>query len=259
MKTKKIVIGASLLAIIALALGAVWQIQSAKGRPTAAVTRGNIAEAVYGLGTVTSRKVFKLKSGISSQIRKIHVKEGDAVKAQAPLMTTEEGVTFRAAFDSTVTSIPYTVGEAIFPQMVLMTLMDLSDLYVSVSLEQQGALRVRAGQSVQISFESLRGQKVTGKVRTIFPNEEQFMVYIEVEKFPAGILPGMTGDVAIQIAQKENAMLVPVSAVESGRVAVKRHGRWVKIPVQVGTVDGARAEVNSKDLQEGDLVLTKEP
>jgi len=221
--------------------------------------RGSIVEAVYGIGTVTASKTFQLKLGVTATIKALFVKEGDAVEEGSPLLDLDVGATFRAPFGGTITAVPYKVGESVFPQAPIVTLVNLVDRYIVVSLEQQGALRVRAGQSVHLSFESIRGNKFTGHVRSIFPNGGEFFVYIDVDQFPPEILPGMTADVAIEIARRDNALLVPVSSVSSGSVVVVRNGIRRKIPVEIGTVDGEMAEVVSGDLRPDDRVVARGP
>ena len=99
---------------------------------------------------------------------------------------------------------------------------DLADKYIEVSLEQEGALRVKEGQQVKILFESLRGNVFKGKVQAIFPKNEEFITHIEVEGLGAEVLPGMTADVSITVSTHDDALLVPVSGVSNGVVLVKR-------------------------------------
>lgn len=219
--------------------------------------RGKIVEAVYGIGTVTASKSYQLKIGITSAIKKLHVIEGELVSAGQSMIDLADSTSFKAPFSGTITSIPYKTGETVFPQTPILTLIDLTNLYISVSLEQQGAMRVKTGQGVSLSFESLRGQKLEGKVRTIFPNEGQFIVHVDVPTLPKEILPGMTADVAISIDQKENALLVPVAAINNGKILIKRSGKEMKQDIKIGTVDGQWAEVISDNIQETDEVILK--
>ncbi len=254
---KKLMIGLILLIGISVFAFTGYKNSHTSSLSTIQPHRGKIIEAVYGIGTVTAAKSYQLKIGITSAIKKLYVKEGDLVSIGQPLVDIAETNIFKAPFAGTITSLPFKVGESVFPQTPLLTMMDLKDLYVSISLEQQGAMRVQPGQSVSLSFESLRGQKLEGKVRTIFPNEGQFIVHVDVAKFPPEILPGMTADVAISVEQKENALLIPVAAINNGKVIIRRNGKESKIDVKVGTVDGQWAEVNSESILESDEVLIK--
>jgi len=167
------------------------------------------------------------------------------------------GATFNAPFSGTVTSVPFKLGETVYAQTPIVTLINLKDCYVLVSLEQESALRVHAGQNARISFETLRGQTYEGKVRSLYPDPQnsQFFVRIDFPDLPATILPGMTGDVAIEIAQRSEALLVPVSAVQSGRVVVRNGHLKKKIQVKIGAIDGHWAEITEGDLREGDEVF----
>ncbi len=221
----------------------------------AATKVGPVIEAVYGLGTVVPTRSFQIKIGVISNIRKLFVKEGDFVKAGQPLIELEQIALLAAPFSGTVTSIPFKVGETVFPQIPILTLMDLKDRYITVSLEQQGALRVKKGQKARIIFESLRGQKFIGSVRAIFPAENQFTVHIDVKDLPEEILPGMTADVAIEIDKRENVLLVPITAVNAGKIVIIRSGKKIKTDVKIGVIDGEFGEVISGDVKASDQIL----
>lgn len=154
-------------------------------------------EAVYGLGTVTAENAFHLKSGITTQIKKIFVKEGDLVRSGDPLVSLDDSGIQSAPFDGTITALPYKIKENVFPQTIIVSLIDLKHLYILVALEQQAALFVKRGQIARLSFDNLRDHLLTGVVRAIYPSDGQFLVRIDVAQFPSGILPGMTADVAI--------------------------------------------------------------
>jgi multidrug efflux pump subunit AcrA (membrane-fusion protein) len=134
-------------------------------------------------------------------------------------------------------------------------LIDVRDRYVSVTLEQEAALRVRKGQRVRLSFESLRGIRLNGTLRTIFPRQGQFIINIDVPELPPEVLPGMTADVAIEVDGKENALLVPLASVHNGWITLIREGKRMKVEVEIGSVDGEWAEITSDNVLESDEVV----
>jgi multidrug efflux pump subunit AcrA (membrane-fusion protein) len=219
------------------------------------VKRGNIQESVYGLGKVRSRKIYDLKLGVPDRIISLFVKEGDIVKKGDRLAKFEEGPVATAPFEGTITALQFHESENVFPQAVVMRIEDLNDIYIEVTLEQQGALRVRAGHPAKFSLESLRGTLGTGIVESIFPKEDQFVVRVTAQNFPKEILPGMTADVAIEVGHKDNVLLIPLGAVNNGRVVVVRGGHKIKVDVKVGAVDGDWAEVLDGDVKTGDQVV----
>lgn len=217
------------------------------------VRKGSIVQAVYGLGTVTARHSYTLKAGIVDGITKLYVTEGQAVKKGQALLKTE--TEFRAPFSGTITSLPYKLGEVVFPQNTILTLTDLSDMYIIVSLEQEAALLVKKGQHVIVSFETIRNSRFKGEVTSIFSNANQFLVRVEGIKFPPNILPGMTGDVAIEISKKENALLIPIRAITGGTQVTLKNKQTQQITL--GLIDGETAEVLT-GLRENDSLILPE-
>lgn len=219
---------------------------------------GPMVEAVYGIGTVTARHDFELKLGVTDTLMKLYVQEGDSVAQGRPLVAFSDGRLVHAPFAGVVTSVTYKEGETVFPQIPVLTLTDPKDPYVVVSLEQSGALRVKSGQPAVLSFEDLREQKLNGTVTSIYPKDGQFFADIEVQGMPPEVLVGMTADVAIQVAQKEGVLQVPLVALHQGGVRVLRNGLPKTVPIKVGAVDGTWAEVLSGDIHPDDTLLVPE-
>ncbi len=229
-----------------------------QGTLTEPLKKGPVIESVYGIGTVTAFKTYQVKLGVTSTIRNLHVKEGDPVKRGQPLVDLEGPVSVTAPFDGTVTYLPVKIGENVFAQSVILSLSDLRDRYIVVSLEQRAVLRVRQGQKARISFENMRGESFDGLVQSVYSHENNFLVRIGVERLPPQILPGMTADVAIGIGEIPGALLAPLSAVEEGKVVIDRgSGRPQTVAVKLGVVDGDMAQIISGDVREGDRLLIK--
>ncbi len=217
--------------------------------------RGEIVEAVYGLGTVESEDIFHSRAAVITSINKFFVVEGQDVQKGEPLFRAEEGLVVRAPFAGRITQIFASVGENLFPQTQILTLMNLSSLFLSVSLEQQGAMRIKNGMNAEVSFEFLRKEKLHGAISTIYPRQDQFIAKVAIKDWPVGVLPGMTADVAFEINRKKNALLIPAVAIANGHITLIRSGKKTKIPVQVGLVDLDRAEILSPELSESDEIL----
>lgn len=68
----------------------------------------------------------------------------------------------------------------------------------------------------------------------------------------------MTADVTIEIGSIKDAILVPLNAVKNGMLTVRRNGKWQKIKVDVGHIDGLFAEIKNGNLsQQDEIRLTK--
>lgn len=218
--------------------------------------KGDVVESIYGLGTVTSDKVFHVRSGVTLFVKKLYVKEGDTVKVGHPLIQLDDNLV-KSTLDGTVTRVSYGEGELVPPQISLLVVTHLKTLYLEVSLEQQSILRVKKDQEVLVSFESLRNEVASGVVQSVYPRENQFIVRIELEKWPDSVLPGMTADVAILVGKKQNALLIPLRSISSGQVLRIRENEREKIPVKLGVIDGEWAEVISDNILLTDKILIR--
>jgi membrane fusion protein, macrolide-specific efflux system len=210
--------------------------------------RGDLKEAIYGLGTVTSTRIYEHKLGVVSAIRKLHVQVGDQVKKGQRLIEFDGTSPLLSPIEGTVTHLPFHENENVFPQVAVIRIEDLSDRVIEVGLEQLGALRVRMGQNARLSFENMRGMAFEGKVTSLYPTAGQFIVRIDAAKLPPEILPGMTVDAAIEVGEKKDILLIPAAAVLSGRVTLADGKKRRKQEVQVGGSDGEWVEVLSKSI-----------
>lgn len=206
-------------------------------------TRGDITEAVYGLGKVKSNQRFEVIVGVLSTVTARFVNEGDWVTKGSPLIEFDHHALFRAPFSGTVTLAALYPGETALPHVPILRLEDLQNRYIELSLEQQAALRVKKDQNAKVSFESLRGKVLDGKVTALYPREDEFLARIFVPGLDSSILPSMTADVSVEIGQIHDVLLVPLKAVQNGMVTARKNNRWQKMKVEVGHVDGLSAEI----------------
>lgn len=245
----------SILAILALILG-FYFLKKSPEFVHPKVT--DVTEAVYGLGKVKSHKRFEVIIGVLSTVERLSVEEGDMVKKGQSLIQFESHPPVAAPFEGTVTMIRSRVGETAIPNVPILRLEDLRDRYVELALEQEAALRIRQGQVAKISFETIRGKVLQGKVTSLYSREDEFIALIDVPELDPGVLPGMTADVSVEIGKIHQATVIPVSAVSEGMVTVKRRGLWKKEAVELGHVDGLYVEVKGNSLTPADQVRIPE-
>lgn len=219
------------------------------------IKKGSIVEAVYALGTVKPEQVYLLKFGIAASIRNLFIEEGQSVAKGDPLLSIDSGLVFKAPFSGTITNLTLSKNEIAMPGTPILELIDMRNAYILVSLDQESALRVKAKQTVQLSFESIRGHVYNGEVERIYPSHGQFIVRIKTPKLPEGILAQMTTDVAIEVSKKENVILVPLVAADKGKIIRIRNGKKEKIDIKLGAINSEFGELIEGDLKENDEVF----
>lgn len=254
MNRKIFVIG---LVILSGAIGFfLWNKNRSSQKLKLNISRGNIVEAVYGLGRVVSAKTYEYKTGVTTQMTSVFISEGQPVKKGQKLLSIETGGVVVAPFAGTITGLYYQEGENITPSTKVLSLTDLTHRYILVSLDQQGALKVKPNLKARISFESIRDKMTTGIVTSVYSNSQgEFAVRIDTNEYPDGILPGMTADVAIIIQEKENVLLAPASAIKDFNISISQAGKVKKIPVKTGLIDGELVEITEGQISEGDEVI----
>jgi multidrug efflux pump subunit AcrA (membrane-fusion protein) len=221
-------------------------------------TVGKITEAVYGLAKLKSDRSFEVIVGVMSTVRHLNVQEGMLVKKGDPIVTFDSGAVFRAPFKGTITNIAVHEGSTAWPGTPVIRLEDLTNLYLELALEQQAIARVKLGQKAKVVFDSERNEVLNGTVAAIFPKEDEFITHIKIEGLgEKNLLPGMSADVSIETGSIENAVMIPVKAVQSGMITVRRKGSWEKVKIETGHVDGLFAEVKGNSLSTADELKVK--
>jgi HlyD family secretion protein len=148
----------------------------------------------------------------------------------------------------------------------VLTLSDLSHVYVLAAVDESDIGKVQVGQPATITADAFPGLRFYGKVVRIATagvnnsNVVTFEVKIEVLSRNRRLLkPEMTANVEVIAAEEENALLIPVEAVSRQRgnsfvEVVKSDGTTEKRQVEVGINDGVKLQV-LKGLSLGETVM----
>jgi multidrug efflux pump subunit AcrA (membrane-fusion protein) len=243
---RKIVVSFTVIIILSVILVSIYFINKEDYEITHP-HQGDIIESVYGLGKIKSKNKFDLMIGVVLKVKKIFKSEGDKVKIGDPLIEFDNLV-IKSPLNGTVTYLKYYVGETALPQIPILRIENLSDLFIELSLDQQSVLRVMPDQKVKISFEYLRGDMFSGKVLNVFPRNDEFIASIVTDKLPKNVLPGMTGDLSIEIGKITNALLLPIAAVQNGFISIKKKNTWIKKKVRLGHSSSLFIEILDTDL-----------
>jgi HlyD family secretion protein len=208
----------------------------------------------------------------------ISLAEADVKKAEVDLQNAQQRLRETKIFaplDGVVTAKMVQVGQIISSGIsnvgggtTLMTLSDLSRIFVNASVDESDIGKVKLGQSATITCDAYPGKRFRGKVVRIATkgtnnnNVVTFEVKIEVEGEGKELLrPEMTANVDIQADRKENVLLLPNEAVQFGRMGYFVETRkeddpttTVRKPVKTGITDGLQTEI-VEGLKEGEEVL----
>ena len=214
----------------------------------------NVIDSVYSYGTVESETRYNLVTSLTSQIRKLYVTEGDRVKKNAPLVLLDNGVLLKAPFKGVVTELYYHENETITPNQKILTLADLDNLSIKLSMDQETVLKIREKQKAEIIFDNLENKKLKGEVFKRYPSLTDFIVKVKLDEIPSEILPGMTCDTVIIIQDKKDSLLIPIAAIDQDVLTLIRDKKEIKIKPRLGIIVDDWVEIVDGSVKEDDQI-----
>jgi len=163
-----------------------------------------------------------------------------------------------ATTGSTTSSSSSSSGSAI-------TISDLSDLKVQISVSEADVPSLKLGQKATVTFDALPSGTTSGTVTLIAPNGTtssgvvSYDVTVVLDDQPQGLRPDMTATADIMTQVAENVLVVPSTAVKtSGDTkyveVLGADGSLTKVTVTLGVSDDTSAEIKS-GLTEGATVV----
>ncbi|MEA1890467.1 MAG: efflux RND transporter periplasmic adaptor subunit [Pseudomonadota bacterium] len=176
----------------------------------------------------------------------------------------KQTVTFRAPQDGIVTSMNTPQGMFVKPATRIMSLVDLSKVWVQVEVFEQQAGWVKEGQPAEISLSFLPGQIWQGDVVYVYPELDKktrtLRVRLQFDNPDESLKPNMYADVKLYSGIKQDVLFVPREAIiNSGRMTrvlvAKEVGKFYAREVKTGIESGEYTEILD-GLQEGEKVVT---
>ena len=150
----------------------------------------------------------------------------------------------------------------------LVTIADISEMYVLADVDEVDIAPVSEGQRAEIAVASLPDSKLKGQVVKIFPlgiadqTVVRFQVKVHIKNPSISLRPGMTADVTITVAERSDVLVVPdlciTRAKDETTVEVIREQTLEKREVKVGLSNWEETEI-LEGLKEGEELLIPPP
>jgi HlyD family secretion protein len=158
------------------------------------------------------------------------------------------------------------VGDKVSAGDLAFRLDDLSQLLIDVQVSEIDVNQVQAGQPVTLTLDAIRGRSYAGVVTAVAmigadsSGVVDYQVTVELSSPDAQVRPGMTSEVNIIVAGREQALLIPNQAMRSENgvqvvYVMTPGGVRRRVEVSVGIAGDAYSELLSGDLKAGDVVV----
>jgi HlyD family secretion protein len=236
------------------------QYEKAQSGPTEQQLKA--AEAALAQARANLTRLQVQDPSLDVQLAQYQVQQAEIAVRQLELRL--EQARLVAPIDGVVTAVNLVEGSPAPTGMPAITLGDLNHLEVVVNLPEVDVAQVAPGQEAVIIPEAMPDIRLKGKVVSVAPMGSQiqgvvnFPVTIALEENAPSVRAGMTVQVQIAVARRENALLVPRRALiaRGGQtfVTVMRGDQTETVPVRIGMRGDTMAEV-LEGLQEGDVVV----
>ncbi len=212
------------------------------------------------------------------------LKQAQVSQAEAALQQAEIDLRYTkiiSPVDGIVVSKEVEVGQTVAASFQTPTLFnvaeDLTKMQIEASVVEADIAKVEEGQTVEFSVDSFPDEVFYGIVTQVrnnpitTSNVVTYEVIIEIDNRELKLKPGMTANVEIITAQKENVLLAPNKALRfymtDANGETKRYkdkGLWIiksgqpqRVAVTTGVSDDDFTEVSGKELKVGTEVIVE--
>jgi HlyD family secretion protein len=197
----------------------------------------------------------------------------DVAAAKAKVAATQatlNQVWIKAPFNGTITLAYPQVGDQVANNTLAFRIDDLSSMFVDMQVSEVDIGQIKVGQEANVKFDALRNKMYHGKVNEVAligdqsGNVVNFIVTVQLTDVDKEVRSGMTTEVDIVVAQREDALLIPNQAifVEDGKqvVYIDKPGQGiVRVEITGGISSDAYTELLTGDLQAGDQIVLTPP
>jgi macrolide-specific efflux system membrane fusion protein len=257
------------------------------------VKPGSFKVQIITTGTVKSENEVEVKVPISGRVEKILVTEGQRVKKDQVLFyisSSERAALLDAArargvdefkeweqnykmtpifapIDGTIIQKRFEPGQTFSAESTVLVMSDR--LTVKAKVDETDIGRILSDQKAEIVLDAYQDKKIAAKVdqiafdAVIENSVTSYVVDVLPKKAPAYMRSGMTANVTIDIASKDNVISVPIAAIfykedKSFVLLENSHGdnSPIEREVKLGITQATRAEVTD-GLKVGEIVLIK--
>jgi membrane fusion protein (multidrug efflux system) len=217
------------------------------------------------LGTLRERRIAQLlKQGVARQeeydtaLNELNVQEAEIELSEAQIAKTE----IRAPFDGVVGLRYVSEGAFVNAATRIATLQRVDRLKIDFSVPEKYASRIRVGSPIGFTVTGV-ARRFSGRIYAFDPRIDTATRTVQIRALcpnPEGqLLPGAFANVAVTIAQLDDALLVPAVAVVPGlnekNVFVVSDGKAERRAVETGTRMQSTVHILS-GLKSGEVVIT---
>ncbi len=203
----------------------------------------------------------------------IDLANADIISAQGQVELASAGynnTVIVAPVDGTITSVDIKQGELASALKEVITLQDVSNIYLEANINEANIANLNVGMPVDITYDAFGTEKIfKGNITKIDPSSTlisgvvNYKVTASVEQ-TTELRPGMTANMTIKVKEKNNILAIPSRAILTNKdgsktlriVSDSKTKKWSEVSITTGLEgDGSLVEVTSGLAENDEFVI----
>ena len=234
-----------------------------KGQPLYEIYSPELVNAQEELLLALDRKNSRLISAAENRLSALQLPKSSIVKLKKTKKV-QQTITFYSPQNGVVENLKIREGFFVKPGSTLMSIGDLSEVWVEAEVFERQAGQVKTGTPVTMTLDYLPGKTWQGKVDYIYPTLDAktrtVKVRLRFKNEDGEFKPNMFAQIAIHTTGDEQVLLIPKEAlIRTGNqdrvVLAIGEGSFKSVAVRVGRYDSESVEI-LEGLSDGEKVVS---
>ncbi len=234
-----------------------------KGQPLYEIYSPELVNAQEELLLALDRKNTRLISAAQNRLAALQLPKS-AITQLKKTKKVQQSITFHAPQNGVVENLKIREGFFVKPGSTLMSIGDLSEVWVEAEVFERQAGQVKMGTPITMTLDYLPGKTWQGQVDYIYPTLDAktrtVKVRLRFKNENGDFKPNMFAQIAIHTTGDESALLIPKEAlIRTGNldrvVLALGEGSFKSVAVKVGRYDSESVEI-LEGLSDGEQVVS---
>jgi RND family efflux transporter MFP subunit len=216
---------------------------------------------------VPAADLEKMQGEVKRLTAAVEAERVDLQRSEDVLKTTVSGLEdqlrkteIRSPMDGIITTVNPADGDLVFNNAVLFVVAT-RDTYVEGQVNEEDVGEIKDGMHADVRLYSYSQREFSARVSTVLPstdpNSQRYTVVLYLDQAPENLRAGMTGEMNIIIARRENALVVPSRALMTDQAFIVEDGVIKMRSLKTGFRGLETVEIVN-GLNEGDQVVVSD-
>lgn len=212
-------------------------------------------ESLYKTNSITQKDFEDARQNY--ELARVSLEQRQVALDMAKQNLTKTEVT--APFSGVIVNVRVNLGDNLTPNAECFEILAPGSIMVQGEVDEQDLGKLNTGMQSVVAFDAYPDEKFEGTVQRIVPRTDEATktsrVYIKLKNSPEKLNLGMTATINIKADEKQNALLLPRTAIlqENRNLYVFKleNERLKKVQLTAGNSDGKFSDVSGSGLSEG--------